>query len=169
MPGSVPLLCWTVSYRCPWCKGAVWCCWLWKKCRTGWCAAVSRSTSPRGQIPFLPYLLIDAKLCVSIVVISTITKSNSRRKWFIWLIKAGKAGQELKAGPWRQQLKKESRLPLCSVHFLSQPGSYLHRAGTAHSGLCPPTSITNQKNISQASPQVSLTKASYHTWYPLLR
>jgi hypothetical protein len=83
-----------VIYRCPLCKGAVWwlcsAFWLWKKFSSGWCVAVSQSTSPCGKIPFLRYLLIDAKLLIYIAVINTTAKSNLGRKGLIYKSFEGK-------------------------------------------------------------------------------
>ena len=42
--------------------------------------------------------------------------------------------------------------------FLYNP-EHLPRNGTAHSGLCPPTSIINQENILQACLQANLMEA----------
>ena len=39
------------------------------------------------------------------------------------------------------------------------PQGHLLRDGTAHSGLGPPTSISNQENTSHIYPQASLVKA----------
>jgi hypothetical protein len=44
-------------------------------------------------------------------------------------------------------------LLLCYVSW-----AHLLRDGTAHSGLAPPISISNQENASQTSPQASLMK-----------
>lgn len=55
-------------------------------CVNDWSVAVSWFTSTHREITFPPYLLIEAKICVSLAVIKDTIKSNLVREGFIWLI-----------------------------------------------------------------------------------
>lgn len=57
---------------------------------------------------------------------------------------SGKLGQELKAGPMREELCRGPGGALFTVSYTSQ--GHVLMGGTTHRGLGPPTSITKEKH-----------------------
>ena len=103
-------------------------------------------------------------VCFSVTVISTTTRNKLGGMGLFTLYfhviihHSKKSGNELKQkqtqGPW----KRTAYWPAFSyLSYISQ--DHLHKGGTAHSGLGPPTSIINQENAPKGLPTGSLMEA----------
>jgi hypothetical protein len=64
--------------------------------------------------------------------------------------------QELKQKPWKNTAQWLACFMACPTCFFYTTQDHLPRNGTAHSGLSPLTSITDQGNTPQICPQANL-------------
>jgi hypothetical protein len=82
-------------------------------------------------------------------------------------LRGGKALWNLKAGTWRQELKR--RPWRGAAYWLDQSAAWsvIPRSGSAHIKLGPPTAISNQENTPQACLQANLVRSSPQFRIPL--
>lgn len=86
---------------------------------------------------------------------NTMTKVTWGRKGVFALYHWGRARQEFQAETKKQEQKQRPQRNATLLLFIHSPGSF-PMDDTAHNGLYPATSITNQENALHTQPQASL-------------